>query len=192
MKNQLALPLSLLLLTLFSCQPNPTTNQLQLTNVEAQKQFLQTIYILDQQVREDETTANQKYGYDSPEHKAAWEKLRAADIDNLHKVELYLKTYGHPTLKEHGDTAASTPWIVIHHSDGVLPRERNFKYIYQAWKNKDLDNGQLTFYLNRMHEMKYNKRLRWDRTFNFKEELDSLVMLLNLQHIVEEVEKGKS
>lgn len=190
MKIHLSLPFSWILIILFSCQTKAPSNELQLTNIEAQKQFLKTIYILDQQVRKDETTASQKYGYDSPEHKTAWEKVRAADIDNLYKVEQYLKTYGHPTLKEHGDTAASTAWIVIHHAEGLLPRERNFKHIYQAWKNKDLDNGQLTFYLNRMHEIKYNKRLRWDRTFNFKEELDSLVILLNLQQIIEEVEKN--
>lgn len=192
MKISVSFRLTCIGILLFACQTPPSSNDLQLSTIEKQRSFLETIYDLDQQVRKESTTTQQTYGLNSPEYKAVDQKMRSVDTDNLNKVEQYLKTYGHPTLKEHGEKATRAPWIVIHHAmGGVPPRERNFKYLYQAWKNKDLENGQFTFYLNRMYEKKFNERLRWNRPFKVQEEVDSLVQLLNLQNVVADIKDGK-
>ena len=108
------------------------------------------------------------------------------DKINLDKIELYLKLHGHPTIEDHGEKACGSPWIVIHHSSGETDsRRRNFKYLYQAWKDNNIDGGQLTFYLNRLYNIEFGQMLDIEGPFTEKFEIDTLIGLLKLTSEVE-------
>jgi len=125
-----------------------------LKTVEKQIEYLEDIYRLDQKVRTDETKILEKYGYDSKEFNEAWIKINKTDNINLKKIETYLEIHGNPSILEHGKFACGAPWIVIHHDSNVDgARRRNFKYLYNAWKNKDLGGGPFAFYLNRFYAL---------------------------------------
>ena len=163
--------------------PLATTGLKEITTIEKQKIFLEDINDLDQKVRNDGTVVLQTFGHNSKEHLAAMELMNQTDEENLKKIEQFLETYGHPSIKKHGLKASEAPWLVIHHAPELAPRERNFKHLYQAWKNGDLEGGKLIFYLNRFYSIKYGNRLQWDRPFTEKEEIDSLLQSLELSDI---------
>lgn len=189
---------TLILISILICSCNygnkledQLTNQIEkLSTTEKQREFLIAIGKLDQEVRHNETKMLKEFGYHSQEHKSSMKRMMNTDKENLLKIESYLKKYGHPTKSEHGKDACGTPWLVIHHAiGGVEPRKRNFKYIYKAYQNGDIDDGAITFYLNRMYDIKFGKRIEWNRPFRVEEELDSLYNALNLWPIINESEE---
>ncbi len=157
-----------------------------LRTVESQRLFLEAIKDLDQQVRIEEGNAIEKFGQNSPEHQEARQKWIAADEINFAKIEAYLLRYGHPTVALHGKKATDTPWLVIHHGPDEAIRERNFKYFYQAWKNKDIGTGTLNFFMGRWHNIKYGHRIRWNGPFTAEEERDTFFKALNIEKFITE------
>lgn len=161
-----------------------------LTTVEKQVQFLEAILKEDQDVRHFKTEQEQRFGYNSKEYQKALQNMLETDPLNLLKIETYLKTYGYPTIKDHGKDAAYAPWLVIHHAQGgAEPRERNFKYLYEGYKNGGLDGDQLAFFLNRLHDKKFGYRIKWGGTYRAEEELDTLFKSLDLLEIVTEIDR---
>lgn len=151
---------------------------------ESQRLFLEEIKDVDQQVRIEEGLAIEKFGHNSPEHQEARQKWMAADEINFAKIEAYLTKYGHPTLALHGKKATETPWLVIHHGPDEAIRERNFKYFYGAWKNKDIEIGTLNFFMGRWHNIKYGHRIRWNGPFTAEEERDTFFKALAIEELI--------
>ena len=149
---------------------------------EKQKAFLEVIWNADQKVRADETTSLQQFGYKSIEHQEAILMMQSVDKINLKKIEWYLELYGHPSLAKHGRKACKTPWVVIHHSSSAFDaRTRNFKYLYRAWQNKDIDGGQFTSYLNWFYQYENGNRLDLKSPYTEEFEIDTLLKLLDLK-----------
>lgn len=191
------IPMILMLVLFVCCKNTDTMKQIDqeiasLTIVEKQTQFLEDIFSKDQEVRHFETEQLEKFGHDSKEHQLAVQKWMEADEQNLLKIEAYLKTYGHPILKKHGKNAFRTPFIVIHHAQGgVEPRKRNFPYLFKAYKQGDLDGEELSFFLNRMYDKQFGRRIKWDKPYRLEEELDTLFKSLDLVEVVREIDSKK-
>jgi len=151
-----------------------------LTETSKQQVFLENIYDLDQKVRKDVDTIEIQYGYESKERKEAVKRIVKIDVINLQKIELYLEQYGHPTIKVHGKKASSTPWIVIHHSGTIEARERNFRYLYSAYKNENLRSGSFSMYLNRFYSMRYGERFTLPNPYREEEMIHTLLTCLDL------------
>ena len=185
--------LLLLLLIFAACSnrdskdENYTPNVDALTTVAKQAAFLEEIAASDQQVRHFATEQQNKFGYHSAEHKAAITNMVKTDLENLAKIEAFLSKFGHPTLDDHGKNAVEAPWIVIHHSTGNSARERNFEYLYRAWRKEDIRDNAFTFYLNRWYDIKFGERISWNRPFTVYEEVDTLFRALELTETVERV-----
>jgi len=101
-------------------------------------------------------------------------------------VEKYLEVHGHPS-KEMGSIAASTPWTIIHHSQGYDTRVNNFKTIYLAYLEGHISNNAISFYLGRMYRMKNGKSLDIESPYKPEDELDKLITELNLSQLRNEV-----
>lgn len=164
------------LILLFSC----AANTLSLTDNQSKKQYLEEIFKSDQLYRNLSGELTAQYGYYSEEVNQNAKLIVATDSINLIKVEAYLQKYGHPKRKEVGEIAALTPWAVIHHSGKYEVGERNFKYLYTAFKNEDIDDGQFSMYLNRMYEIKHHQRYEVEGRFNSNERIDKLIHILGL------------
>ncbi len=160
-----------------------------LVDKKGQRAFLENIAASDQRVRDEEIAINQKYGYDSKEHKQAVQVKMDTDKSNLAKIEAYLEKYGHPNKLDHGNKAFYAPWIVMHHAPKETgTRRRNFKYLYDYYKKDELEQDRLNFFLGRMHQLEFDKRIRWNRSFTVQEELDSLINVLDLRSIADEID----
>jgi len=161
-----------------------------LTDKKSQRTFLEKIATADQTVRDQEIAINQKYGYNSIEHQKAKQSMMDTDKSNLLKIEAYLKRYGHPNKLDHGNRAFYAPWIVLHHAPKETnTRRRNFKYLYEYYKKDELEQDRLNFFLGRMHQLEFGKRIRWNGPFTVQEEFDSLINVLDLRGIAEEIDK---
>lgn len=162
-----------------------------LIDKKAQRAFLEKIGESDQAVREQETAINQKYGYDSKEHKQALQVMMDTDKSNLEKIEAYILKHGYPNKIDHGNKAFYAPWIVMHHAPKESgTRRRNFKYLYEYYKKDMLEPDRLTFFLARMHNLEFGHRIRWNGPFTVQQELDSMINALNLRGIADEIDKN--
>ena len=185
-----------LLLFLIACQTSSSNNEdgiakevAALVDKKLQRAFLEKIATSDQRVRDEEIAINQKYGYDSKEHKQAVQAMIATDKSNLAKIEAFLEKYGHPNKLDHGNRAFYAPWIVMHHADSQTgTRRRNFKYLYDYYKKDELEQDRLNFFLGRMHNLEKGARIKWNRPFTVQEELDSLINSLDLREIANEID----
>lgn len=151
-----------------------------LSTIDLQKEFLEKIYDLDQGSRKALIEIEVKYGYDSEERAEASKRMSDQDRRNFQKIELYLQQYGHPTIDKHGDKASGAPCLVIHHSGNIASRERNFKYLYTAYKNGDIKTGGFSFYLERLHRMKFGNRFTLPNPYKEEQLIDSLITRLDL------------
>lgn len=160
-----------------------------LNTIKKQTLFLEDIGKLDQDIRAELDTQISAFGYESDEHLVALQQMKKIDQINLSKIESFFKYYGHPRLQEHGKDATMVPRIVVHHAPTETnPRRRNFKYLYTAFKNGDIDDGELTFYLNRMYHIAFGRRIDWDGPFTVQDELDTLFTALDLYPILNQLE----
>ena len=195
MKNQLFLLFSIL--SLFTCQtPEPSLQDKIAAEVETltdkyvQRAFLEKIGTADQAVRDQESAINQKYGYDSKEHQQAVQAMMDTDERNLAKIEAYILKHGYPNKIDHGNKAFYAPWIVMHHAPKESgTRRRNFKYLYEYYKKDMLEPDRLTFFLARMYNQEFGKRIRWNGPFTVQQELDSMINALGLREITEKIDK---
>ena len=161
-----------------------------LNTPELQINFLNEIQKLDQEVRSKEGKALQEFGYNSAEHQLAVKQMIETDDENLLKIEAYLNVYGHPTRNVHGADACYTPYLVIHHASGDdAPRRRNFKYLYRAYTNGDLDASPYSLYLNRLYFINFGKKIYWNRPYRVEEELDTLYRALDLEAVIQELDQ---
>ena len=154
-----------------------------LETLQSQTEFLEKIYDDDQRIRYERTKILQEFGYESLEYKESGEIMIKMDNENLVKIEAFLSIHGHPEKKKHGEKAAGTPWLVIHHSPGpggFEIRKRNFNFIYNAFISGDIDGGAFTFYLNRMYQLKFGSRLRLESPFKESFEIDTLINAMGL------------
>lgn len=105
--------------------------------------------------------------------------MRQQDAINLAKIEGYFNTYGYPK-KEMGEIATMVPWLVIHHAQGYEPRERNFEILYKAYLKGTIDVDAISFYLGRMHEIKFGNRHRMENPYKLEDEVNQLIEKLGL------------
>ena len=161
--------------------PTPTEMVKNLSSIEMKKAFLEEIWHIDQQVRKNESQVLQKHGYDSEAYKQAKSEMVATDKNNLSKIEAYFKEHGHPDIDEVGELAAQTPFIVIHHCAGLDCKTRNFPYIYNAWKNEDIENDEFIFYLGRFYDTKFGERLKMKNPYTEEQQIQALIKGLELE-----------
>lgn len=154
---------------------------------EAKKNFLIKINEDDQKVRGEEGQRLQlEYGADSEEHMAWIDKQWEMDALNLYKIEKYIDTYGYPKIKDVGKEATFAPITVIHHQTDVDIRNRNFVTIYNAFKNGDVRDVGMTFYLGRTYQMMFNKRFEMPNPFTTEDEVKAIIKEMGLDKLLVE------
>jgi len=136
--------------------------------VEKRKAYLEAIFAEDQDVRQGNTSRQER-------HKA--------DASNMKKIAKYLDIHGHPKRAEVGEIAALTPWSVIHHQPGRRNdkiRRKYFPVLYQAYWDEDIDGGKMWRFLDRMYFTKHGERFIMKSPYKEEDAIDSLVQKLEL------------
>lgn len=181
--------LAIILLFYFACSQKPVPDYSEveyeinnLASFEDKKSYLEAIYKDDQRVRDAQKSTDliNKYGRDSKEYRSYGQVMRQQDAINLAKIEGYFTAYGYPE-KEMGEIATMAPWLVIHHTQGYEPRERNFEILYNAYLNGTIDIDAISFYLGRMYEIKFGNRHRMENPYKLEDEVNQLIKKLGLE-----------
>jgi len=139
-----------------------------LDTAEKRKAYLEAIYADDQGVRQGNTEGKE---------------MMQADATNMQKIAKYLEIHGHPKRAEVGETAASTPWAVIHHQPGYnndAIRHKYFPMLYQAYWDEDIEGGRMWLFLDRMYYIKHDKRFKMKSPYMEEDAIDSLIQMLEL------------
>ena len=109
--------------------------------------------------------------------------LDIAEI-NQKKIGTYLELFGHPKISEVGSIAAQTPWLIIHDNrdeDRIEIRTKYFPILFKAFLKGDINDSQMSMFLNRFYEFKFGKKYIKEDTFSPKKEINTLIGLLNLE-----------
>ncbi len=157
---------------------------------EEHREFLEEIYRADQGIRDGRTgRARTEFGESSSEYQELLHEFRSTDRRNFHCIESYLRRHGHPTIDSVGSLAASAPWLVIHHVASLEQRYHYFPMIYEAYTRGDIDEGQITLYLTRMHLMKFEEHFRLEGAYYPQALIDSFLVRLDLLNRAREIEE---
>ena len=184
--------LIIVLLCLFHCKldqqssPDPIYASIDALDSNAKKRaWLKALFERDQHMRRGmEGEIISKYGRNSEEVRQFNERFRANDVVNLQQVDYYLQVHGYPSKAKLGELAAAAPWAVIHHeaSDSSFEIRRKYlPYIMGAYENGDLDDGAISFYLNRMYTALTGIRHDMGGGYTIEEEINTLLSKMGLR-----------
>ncbi len=143
--------------------------------------FLKKIMTEDQRVRNEETEANQQFGYHSYEHKQALARMMEMDAQNLQRIDVFTDIHGAPKLNSVGRVQSDAIWLVVHHSSGTDAHERYFQMLYDSWQQEMIDGTAFSFYLNRWYEKVTGERHVMEGAYTEQEEVETLIKLLELE-----------
>ena len=182
---------SCLVLCVLSCEApkkKPATTQVDylelvkgLSSTEAKVGYLQGIETLDEQARKAERDAMSTHGYNSNQHQSAKKELQKAEAFNIEKIEAYLKVWGYPEKEILKTNAADMPIKVIHESNDLNVKRRNFKYLHTAYRNKLLVGSLFSRYLNKYYEMSKGERMNIPNPYSEDFEIDTLLRSMRLK-----------
>lgn len=111
--------------------------------------ILDAVMIEDQKYRMELDGVEKKYGRDSKEMKAHWEKIEKADAKNLKKVTEILDKYGWLGRDEVGSEGNTALFLVIQHAD-IKTQQKYLPVMREAVKNKKASSSQLALLEDRV------------------------------------------
>ena len=145
------------------------------------KEFLESIFKLDQQVRTHISNIVQEEGYKSKQHKNALRAMDSVDTNNLYSIKLYLQTFDYPNKSSLGDIASYTPLLVFHHKSSWNEFKEYYQYFRFAHSEGNISTKQLLSALERKHDKIFNKRYSKPQTpINQEEILTDITKVLGL------------
>ncbi len=152
--------LLIFLLTLTSLQTVTSQTRFNLDFLEDRIGYLKAIYSNDRAVRFYEDSVMAVAGFRSEEHLAAIDSMYRMDSVLTLKINDYLITYGYPERDEYGEVANMTPWLILNHSPIEKIRLDQFKTLYKAYKEDNLEERRLIEFLEREYRVRFDKEYR--------------------------------
>lgn len=110
---------------------------------------LDKIYFEDQSTRSKIPSKEEKYGRDSKEMRAFWQKILKKDSINLVKVSKILDTQGWPSKKRIGTRGTSTLFFVIQHSN-LKTQTKYLPMITEALELGNLPKREYAMFYDRL------------------------------------------
>jgi len=159
-----------------------STNLEFLPTTQRNQDYLETIFKLDQEIRNAVTIVLQQDGLESKAYENIIEKQKEIDRYLFNKMVDYLTIYGHPSA-ELGEIACFTPLLIFHHVSGTSEdlelKESFFPIFYQAYLKGSLESNSIYFYLFRLHSQIFNRE--FESELNEENQIEFLIQLLHLQ-----------
>ena len=177
---------------LTSCQRNmykSIDNELsRLTNNTDKRKYLENLFSEDQAIRNGQLDSiAELHTINSKEWMAFYKHSNEVDSIHLIKIERYLNKFGYPSRTELGDIANCTPWVIIHHSNGVNERRRNFNNLYSAYVKGELKRLDFLGYLERLYWYEHDSHCQ---NIEGKSEIDKIEILIQILQLKKEVKKS--
>lgn len=151
-----------------------------LQTTETKVAYLSGVYNQDLKLKDELAEAIQKFGYNSAQHQEVIDASNKAFALNLKKIEAYLQVFGFPDKKILKTNSVDAVYNILHGSNDLDVKARNFKYLYGAYRNKKLPGGSLAFFLHKYYELQSGERMKLQSPFTESFELDTLIRSLGL------------
>ncbi len=136
-------------------------------------QFLNNLMQLDQYYRKKYDKIQKKYGHNSPEAKSTISSLQSTDLILRKQAKKFLAVHGFPDPQKHGESAFEGILYVYHHTpDDNLLRHESLPIFYKAYKEGKLDESRFDFYLGRMYDNEFGKRLEMESPFKSADRIE--------------------
>lgn len=161
------------------------TSMISLSDTDEQVDFLNTIYIADQEIREEWLLADEQLEKKSKEYNVFWKKLRLTDSILFSKTKEYLDVFKNPNIK-HGDMACYTPQLIFHHASAanfpnLIEMKMNyFPMFYEAYRNNIIEENAIWFYLFRLYQQ-VKKQTYTNYELGDEEQIEEMIDLLHLK-----------
>ncbi len=172
---------AVILTVLVGCQ-NPESRIAKLDSDAAKQMFLEQLFADDQELRQGQSSEIiNTFGENSEAYKKFNDQFIRQDSINIIRTEFYFENYGYPAKAQLGDIACVAPWAVIHHSNDLDIRNRNFKCIFQGYNNGDIDDSAMSMYLGRSYEQTFGHRFEMPSPFKDSDRIEKLMEFLEFK-----------
>lgn len=109
-----------------------------LENNEDKRAFLESIFEEHIEMRLKETEVWNEHGRESFEYEAIVSDNRSTDLILAEKLDVYMNTFGYPSIMQLGQKAAVISIAHITYVGDEVILEKNFNYFYDAYKFNDI------------------------------------------------------
>ena len=153
-----------------------------LTNKRLQRQYLESMRRVDEALRRNEGEMRQRYGYDSKQHRNIVNRMAMLDSTHLEKIQYFLHTKGHPTMKAHGSLATYTPMLIVEHTNARFDKgAAYFPTFYQAYRAGDLNAAVMGQFLSQLYQDRFGEHYQISGTYKEEDRIETMIPLLGLQ-----------
>lgn len=111
---------------------------------------LENIYDLDQGIRDTVHYNESRFGFNSPEGKAAYIRMHTQDSINQHTIFRLLDTQGWPDKKQISKKASQGIFFVLQHAE-LEAQEKYNPMVDQAFASGQLESWSYAFYKDRIN-----------------------------------------
>lgn len=153
---------------------------LSLETIENKEVFLNNLFTEDQKYRSQESDIILKYGFDSKEFHALWNKIQLNDSINFIKTKFYLKNHGYPSCKVFKEMPCSLLIYIDGHQGSFEKQKEVYSFFYDAYKSGNLDEDSMLWVLDEMYERKNLKNYHRPPSYKVKERIKELISILGL------------
>lgn len=112
--------------------------------------YLESVFAADQHPRLIEVSPN---GY--PSEAARTRAMMDVNRLNSHRIDRYLRLFGHPQRSACSELAVIAPWTVLHHSIDDALRTRWTPVLIEAYQKGDLEADHVAWFLKRSYQTRY-------------------------------------
>jgi hypothetical protein len=149
---------------------------------EKKEAYLLQINQSDQKVRHDLHEC-ERYKDGSLECAELRQKAQQTDLENLVKVAMYLRVHGYPSQSKFSSETSSTPWLVLHHTVGLVKNwDKEFApYLVKAWQKNDITTVNLHWYLKWYFNTYMGHPYQRTTATNENEDITELIKLLKIK-----------
>lgn len=154
----------------------------ELKSLSDKEDYLEYILETDQNIRDERSSEIfLKYGENSSEYHNFNYIMDSIDQLNLKRIDIYLKTFGYPSVDSVSRNASIAPWIVIHHTTDVEQRKKYFNYLYNAYKDKNISSDYFEGYLGRTYQFQFGNYPSGEGAYNMDDKINGLIKKLGLE-----------
>jgi len=188
--KKVSLLLTVSVIIIFGCNSKLNTDHSnikeevsKLVSPDDKRNFFRQILEDDQKVRDSEKAAELmlKYGNNSKEHREYTKAQQKQDEINIKKIEAYFEKFDYPLRVKLGRDAAMAPWLVIHHLTDTGLRDKHFEILYKAYLNGDIEDTQLSLYLDRSYNFIFGERYQMKSPYRSEDQINILIEKLGLE-----------
>lgn len=143
---------------------------------EQKRAFLESIFDKHIDMRLKETKAWNQFGRGSDEYESLVSDHRSEDLILAEKIDIYMNTYGYPSIMQLGQKSAVIAIAHLTYVDDIYMLRDNFNYFFDAYKFNDITDDLFYDYLIKL--LKTPAQERRQLSLDYKDQTEIIQVLI--------------